>query len=312
MHSIHLLTNGDSLGDGEAKRSSGVRVRLGVITAAIALLALISGIAFIAHRRPAIRPDAVVAASTPSSEFSITVRHTGGFRPWGDDLRQPSRLHVFNSVLYTGQPVSEVFPGPLLLRVEERKLTDDQVAALKENAEASGLLRNDVNYGVLPVTDIPETWITVRDGTSTYVTRVFALGMEGDMVPGRESGVTGEQLANRKKILNFIDHPFGQQSADVDRLVATPVTPTKLVIAAQEVDQLPATTSDGPNVRQVPFPVPGLLATIGFCKELADEDVTRLLPALANADSLTYFTDGTRTFQVATRPLLPGEVGCPS
>jgi hypothetical protein len=305
MQPTHLLTTGDT----DDQRVRGFRVRLGLIAAVIAFLVVIVGLGLINNRSGDAAPRAAAVGAKPGTGFSITVSYTGGLRPWGDELRQPHPLHVFDSVLYTRTPAPQTYPGPFLFGINERKLTDDQVATLRSNAEAAGLLRSNVEYGTLPVTDIPQTVITVSDGTSTYVSNVFALGLEGDIVPGRDSGVTQQQLADRKKIVAFIDRPFGEQSVEIDRLTASSVATTRLVLAAQAIpdDQIPAAST---GERRVAFPVPGLLAKIGTCMELPRAQTTQILPVLEKADSLTYFTDGPQTFQVVGRTLLPGEAGC--
>jgi hypothetical protein len=109
-----------------------------------------------------------------------------------------------------------------------------------------------------------------------------------------------QQLQHRERIIGLGHSPI---------IAATPPDCEELVKRAKE--DLPwATVSGKPDVQLVPFPIPGVVGTIGGCKVFEGKEFTVLRDALKQATELTYFTENDAIFEINARPLLPNEAGC--
>jgi hypothetical protein len=158
--------------------------RLRLIVAAIAVLAIVSGLAFVGGRT-----NHAAAVGT-----SVSIRVSYRLSPSQANQFQdetPPRIELVNGVLQSSNGV-------------KRKLTDEELGDLVQQSSDAGLFRANVTYGSFYITDTPETVITVTNGTHQYQHFIAAMGFEGDIVASPKTGLTTTQLADRKRVANLV------------------------------------------------------------------------------------------------------------
>jgi hypothetical protein len=222
----------------------------------------------------------------------------------------PSVVVYGDGTQFTPGAQIAIYPGPALPAVQRAQLSDEEVTAIVDAARDAGLDRQGVDYGQPPVADAGDTVVTVTIDGETYEHRATALGLAeglgGDL---SGSALTDEQLENREALAGFVDQvtmlPDGAEAElyepDRYRLWVRP---------ASEVDTGPV-DEDNIEPRTVEWSVDGVTLEASDCLPVEGDDADAVGALLADADSLTRFDDGTTSWAVVARPVLPHEPTCP-
>ena len=195
--------------------------------------------------------------------------------------------------------------NPALPTLEERRISQDAVAGLLDQARSAGLLEDNPDYGKPLIADAMVTRIVIVTGGMRHQVLVSALGYPNP-------GLGDAAVAARAKLSQFIDvlqHPERISGAGGP----TPYTPTELAVFVLG----PA----GGSAQKAPTTWPlGDLGTVGAssdwpvgsarCLVVTGDDVTSVANAAAGQDRFTPWRSGNGLWDIALRPLLPDEHSC--
>lgn len=268
---------------------------------------------------PAAAPG-LAAAATPAAighpkgatAVVIRVSSGGGFVPVQVNLRAlPSfTLYGDGTVIVPGV-VPQIFPGPAIAPLLRSRLSERQVQALLQRAQAAGLLaRGTIGYGDMGsvgVSDMPTTTLIVN-ARGRHVTRAaYALG-----VTGHGGRMTAAQIRARAALARFIAQlPRGQHGA--------PYAPHAIAAYVGPFTGTPPTGS-----ARVRWPLASDLAHAGKpvssglayrCITVGGKDARTLLAVLRKANEQSRWVarpGATDVYQLIARPLLPDQRDCSS
>lgn len=223
----------------------------------------------------------------------------GGFRTFQSNFAAlPQLLVTGDGRVFTQGPVIAIYPGPFLPNIQVGKMDSETMRSLLLDAEKSGLTGEIPDYAKSApnVTDVGSTIVTITSHQKKYVHEAFALGME-----------QATAAPERAVLKVFVDSAL----AKVDGAATTRYLPVRYLIAAQPVELPPGTPSTNvPAPRIVAWPTDlGVNLLDLKCVQIDAAKVQTLFEA---ADQLTYFTQEGATYQLAVRPMLPGQPGCES
>jgi hypothetical protein len=217
----------------------------------------------------------------------------------------PSLVVYGDGTRFTPGAQIAIYPGPALPAIQTDQLSEDAVASIVDAAREAGLATDDLDYGQPPVADAGDTVVTVTIDGESYTHTATALGLAEDPTM---PGLTEEQLTNRAALAGFVDEvssiPVGESElyeAERYRLWVRPAT---------EVDTGPV-DEDNIEPRIVEWTVDGVVLAASDCLPVEGDAATEVGALLSDADSLTRFDDGSTTWAVVARPLLPHEPTCP-
>ena len=255
---------------------------------------------------------AAIGHPTRATDVVIRVSSGGGFVPVQVNLRAlPSFTLYGDGTLIVPGVVPQTFPGPAISPLIRSKLSERQVQALLQRAQAAGLLApKAINYGDMGsvgVSDMPTTTLTVNARGRQVTRSAYALG-----VTGHGGRMSAAQTRARRALARFIAQlPHGLRGA--------PYAPHAI---AAYVGPFPGTPSTGSG--RVRWPLASNLATAGKpvssglayrCITVGGKDARSLLAVLrkANEQSRWVARAGAKTvYQLIARPLLPDQRTCAS
>ena len=239
----------------------------------------------------------------------VRVATGGGFVPVQVNLRAlPSFTLYGDGTIMVPGPVTQVFPGPAITPLVRSKLSERQVQALLQRAQAAGLLaRGAIAYGdmsAVGVSDMPTTTVTINARGRHVERSAYALGARGG------SRLSPAQAKARTALARFVAQlPHGLGGARI--------APHAIAVYAGPFQG--AGQTGGSRVR---WPLASNLATAGTrlqsgagyrCITVRGTGVAKLLATLRTANEQSRWVarpGATRTFQVIARPLLPDERDC--
>lgn len=244
----------------------------------------------------------------------MQVEHRGGFLPVGAAFAAVPSLTVYgDGRAITQGPQIAIYPAPALPNLIVHELTEQQVLSLEDLAEDAGLLSEAPNYGEPPIADAATTVVILQIDGSTYRHEAYALAADPDL-PGIDPGLPGvseDALQAREALARFIDSAMelvgtaeesGSYEPDAFAVLATPI-PAGENAPIEE---------PGLEPQVVDWPLEVGLDSAADCLLIEGTDADELRAVLADANMLTRFEQGGTVYQVATRPLLPGEDDCPT
>ena len=237
------------------------------------------------------------------NDVVVKVTSEGGFVPVGFAfVNTPTVLISGDGRVFEPGAITLEYPGPLLMPVFVRTISNEGITKVLELAGAAGLLGPAPDYSMeeMVIADAPTTVLTIQANGTTYVHRAEALGM--DQPDG------GPSTPARQNLLAFItalaDLPAVAGAGEVGE--PRPFEPEQYRFQAMEVD--PANFDPAPTIEEWP-------ADAGVA--LRDATVCGMAPAsavgavLAAADQLTFFTDGDEVvYQLFAAGVLPGDAEC--
>ncbi len=249
-----------------------------------------------------IRPPATTTApTTPEDEAGfdhptgaddvvVEIVFEGGFVPADFAFRNlPVLLVSGDGKQFVQGPQIEIFPAPMLANVLVSEIGESGIQELLDLAAEHGLLtereyeRNDM------IADASDTVVRISANGETYEHRAYALGL-GTFDSGEETG-------DRAELQAFITAATGTVPAD-----ASPMEPETFLVRAT-----PTSDTTGYDVEPtfVDWTIDAaLLADAADCVAIPAADVKDLF---ATSNQLTFFTEGDVTYQLAVKPLLPGD-----
>ncbi|HAP74970.1 MAG TPA: hypothetical protein DCR14_02710 [Acidimicrobiaceae bacterium] len=237
------------------------------------------------------------------NDVVLKVTSEGGFVPAGFAfVNTPSLLISGDGRAFEPGAITLEYPGPLLMPMFVRSISDDGITKVLQLAESAGLLATPPDYTVenLLIADAPTTVLTIQANGTTYVHRAEALGM--DQPDGGASTPARENLA--AFIATLVDLGAVAGAAEVGE--PTLFAPERFRFQAMEVD--PEGFDPAPTIEEWPADAGVALADATVCATAPASAVGALF---GGADQLTFFTDGDDVvYQLFVAGMLPGDADC--
>jgi hypothetical protein len=249
----------------------------------------------------------VIEHSNDPSVALIRLADEGGFVPVDTSfVRLPSLIISGDGRAFVPGAVPEIYPGPLVMPMGVRSITEAGIQRLLGLARLAGLLAPAPDYSAeIMIADAPDTVVSLTVGDGTFEHRAYALGFDTDA-----QGVPVEVTPARRTLLDFVRSlrdlvttvgasELGEESLFEPaqyRLRATPVTDAELV----GLEPAP-TFVDWPDSTGLD------LTTASDCARVPAAAVGTLF---TDADQLTFFRQGDALYRIAVAGVLPGDPVC--
>ena len=243
------------------------------------------------------------ADSTPidvpvgADDVVVRVEWSGGFTTAEWAFRQLPRLVIGGDRrIYSGAPIAEIYPGPLVYPVNERSLTKAGLQQIMQLAASLGLLAAPPDYELPPgigIADAADTVVTLVANGETFVHRAYALDIGDTRTPARD------------RLRQFVD-TIGNLEALVGTAalgIEQPSMPTQFRIRAAEAGTTDPSGVE-PSIVEWPSNTGIVLRDVGNCRLIEAEPVRELFGA---ANEITRFDDGTTLWTLSVTPVLPGD-----
>jgi hypothetical protein len=248
-----------------------------------------------------------VAHPTGADDVVLRYEVGGGFTTREAAFQVLPRLLVSgDGRAFTVGPQTAIYPGPLLPNVQVRTIDEGGIQQLLAAADEAGLLADVTYEDPSDIADAPTTTLTIRADGETWEHVAYALALDGGLEPA-----AGESSPDRQRLADFLTTISDLTSVvDPDQLgEEAAFTPEEYLVTAGAVDDLGAFGSDGIEPRVVDWPdgVGTGPDEIGDCARVTADELGDLF---AEADQLTFFSDGGTVYQVTPTPALPG-ASCP-
>jgi hypothetical protein len=246
---------------------------------------------------------------TGPNELVLRVETGGGFVPVEYSLTALPEISIYGDgrVIVTG-PVIAIYPGPALPNLQTAVVSEQTLQAILDAAKEAGLFQNGVDYGRPNITDVGTTKFTINADNATFITDVYALGMEEGT-----SGLSMEQQQRRAALDELRGRLVDITTFAEEELTWEPYQFTALTVHSIVAD--PSATAD-PDVEpnRLRWPLSDL-ATAGEAVQpegyrravIAGDDLEALRPLLANATQITLWESAGVQYHLLFRPLLPDE-----
>jgi hypothetical protein len=255
---------------------------------------------------------------TGPDDLVIRIAQGGGFVPVEYNLRALPGISIYgDGRMIVEGPQIEIYPGPALPNLQVRRLTEEAIQAILEEARKAGLLGADATYDYPCVTDLPTTTFTVVAEGRTHTVSAYALGFEQGTT-GSCGGMNGIEVdaEARAKLFDFQVELGGLDSwlpeGSIGREQAFEPSEMRLYVLPYRGDrtlqQEPVDWPLAPELDAFGEPDPNL--TDIRCGVVAGEDLATLLQDARSANELTPWTSDGDEFALIFRPLLPDEHTC--
>lgn len=273
-------------------------LRVGAV--AVTVAAVVSGCA-----GPATTAGPRVTATSATDEMVIELSVGGGLAPpavrVSDSL---PRVWIGGDGRYLRR-TSDGSSVAALPTLEERRISQDALAGLLDQARSAGLLADDPDFGTPLIADAMVTRVVIVTGGVRRQVLVSALGYPNP-------GLDDTAMAARAKLSQFIDalqHP--ERIAGVG--APETYTPRELAVfvlgaADASSDKAPATWPLGDlSTAGAPSDWP---AGAPRCLVVGGGEVVSVADAAAGKDRFTPWRSGDGLWDIGLRPLLPDEHRC--
>lgn len=292
-------------------------MRMRNLSATVLVLAVLGAACANAPTGPGPRDGGSDGISYPpdASQVVLRIEQGGGFMPFEWNLTNLPMLSLFgDGLLVTPGAQIEIYPGPALPALTQRRLTPEAIQRLLQAAIDAGLdaERNYTDLGSIGIADAPTTTFTLTIDDQTYTTEAYALaelGAKPDGMSEGEYGARSELLAFQTKVTDLSWLPAGSVS-DEDGYRPEAL---RVFVGSYRPDQTltepPMAWPLGPGLASFGEPVQN--GPEGMrCGVVSGSDAQMLLAKAETANQLTPWTsDGVR-YGLLFRPLLPDETGC--
>ena len=260
-------------------------------------------------------PDAstpVAGIEHPAEATAAVIRlgYVGGMLPPDYAFSQlPTVLVAGDGTVYTPGVMTMQYPGPLVLPVMSRTITEAGIQILLAKADSLGLLTSpSPDYtpsGDIMIADAPNTEVVLSAKGSAFTHSAYALGM---MTPSGDG--TKDNTPARQSLLDFslalqdLTTTVGAENLGTEG----PFTPAAYRIRARAAEQSELDAiMPTPTVVEWPASTGVKLADATNCATLTAEQAGTVL---TDAKQDTYFNDGDSLYFVAAAVLLPGDPAC--
>lgn len=237
------------------------------------------------------------------SSVLLMVKDEGGFVPVEFLVGQGPRLVLLrDGTLITPGPQIEIYPGPLLGSYQQTLLDDEMMLFVLEELDALDFaeIESEVNdEAANSVADASTTVVTFfnQDGSHTF--SVYALGIGGQS-DGRVSILNN--LVNRLSEMGFSGGATQYDWEAIQVMAGVSQNPPDPEFSTTEPWPLPISFEE-------------MSDTTGFgwrCASFEGTEAQALLDAFSEANQATLWDDGSAQYQIAVRPVFPGEEPCAS
>ena len=239
----------------------------------------------------------------------IELELVGGFVPFGFDFRNPPTAVVYaDGTVVAPGAVAAIFPGPAVLPLFTGTVDDEVLDDLLQAAAEAGMIGSTPDIGDagdLPIADAASTRVTVVVDGDEQIVDAYALEF------GREelgqTGLDDAELDARAALADFV----AAVTEVVNRAATEELDAERYrVLGSPAID--PSTLDPaGPQPNELAWPA-GLPEPVeGECVAITGESVASFEQAVQEANELTQWTLGDRTFSLVVRPVLPHEPDCP-
>ena len=272
-----------------------------------ALLAVTAGSAL--AQAPSTAPIGAIDHPTGSTDVVLSVETGGGFVPFGYLLSQAPTFVLYGDNTVIFRPSDVPSDGTTYAPFVEAQLSNEQVDALLTYALSVGGLADAADsYTDMLITDAPTTVFTIDAAGIDKAVSVYALGIVEPDGPDAEDYAAFEDLAT-------LLSTFEQQVEKGNVLSAEPYQPEQYRVVLSEVDPSQVDAAGAPAVAWpwtdltpadfTPFPANAVWSYAGLTA--AQLSAIATVPSGGGMDVYVTAPDGTTTYQVFWRPLLPGE-----
>jgi hypothetical protein len=250
------------------------------------------------------------AIEHPTGADDVVIRFglEGGFVPAGTAfVNMPNLLVSGDGRVITPGVTTLEYPGPLLLPMGVRTISETGIQTLLAAADAAGLLAPPPDYAGAPlVTDMPDTVVTISANGTTFVHRAYALGFASDEQgnPTPETSPARAALLGFTKLLGDLTTAVGASELG-DESVLDPVEYRLQAMPVAEADL--AGIDPAPTVVDWPASTGLDLTAAAACARLGAAEAGSVF---ADANSNTFFRQGQALYRISVAGVLPGDPAC--
>jgi hypothetical protein len=252
--------------------------------------------------------DGAIVHPSGANEVVLQVSSGGGFVPVSWTLTHVPEFTLYGdgTVIVTG-PVYAIYPGPALPNLQTTRVSEETTQAILSAAREAGLFASNVDYGQPGITDMPVTAITVNAEGTTYLSSIYALGMEEGA-----GGLSLEQQQARAAVSDLAGRLMDLTAFHTGELEWSAYDYSSLAVFSVPVDPNIEPNPDDVQPNRLEWPFGDVLGEPvqpeGYRKILVSEDIlAELRPVLGQANQITIWTVGDREYNLYFRPLLPNE-----
>lgn len=252
---------------------------------------------------PGTSAPGAIAHPTGADTAVVRIAWEGGFVPVETMfVNQPTLLVSGDGRAFTPGAVPAIYPGPLVMPMGVRTISETGIQTLLRLAQDQGLLAPPPDYAAdMNVADAPDTVVTITTDDGTWEHRAYALGLDGT---GTESTPARQALAAFVTAATDLASAVGAAELGPESLFE----PAEYRLRAIPADEASLAGLD-PAPTFVDWPTEtGLdLAAAGECARLGADVVGSLF---SDATQLTYFRTGDAVYGLAVAGVLPGDPAC--
>lgn len=260
-----------------------------------------------------------IAHPTGADDLVFGLSYEGGLLPVEAAFGQLPTLTVAGDgrVIAPGAQI-ELYPGPALPAVQARRMSEAGIQLLLERLASTGFFAESATFTEEALAiDAPLTVFTLNADGREVVVRVGALGLyrtEAEMPPTMTARERQAHLALVPLLdeLTAIDQMIPDSAWEETEWHAHVAESLRLLVSNRDGEPL----DPGIPATEVPWPGAGDPASFGEpyppiegarCGVVDGEEATTWYESLGAANQLTRFTAAGHSYQVAVRPVLPGE-----
>ena len=233
--------------------------------------------------------------------------YSGGLVPQGDAIVNQPRLIVSgDGRLFVPGPVMEIHPGPLVLPMGVRRITEAGIQRVLAAAAAAGLLAPPPDYtsnDVAVVADAPDTVLWLAAAGSEFVHSAYAIGVVN---PAAED----ESTAARRALAGFVEalNDLSALVGEVNLGEESAFVPVEYRIQSYVTNEAEfAGIEPPPVIVDWPASTGFTLASASGCVRLP---AAAGAPVFSTATETTIFRDGDALYRLAVAPVLPSDPAC--
>ena len=244
----------------------------------------------------------------------LRLGYQGGFMTAdGIFAQSPSLVISGNGLVLVPGAVPAIYPGPLLMPYGQRTIDEAGMQIVLAAAKDAGLLASAPDYTLpdgIGIADAPDTVLVLAANGASYEHRAYALDITASdpnaSTPARDALAAFITKVSDLRTLVGADHLSDETLFEPTtyRLRATPVDPPPVTTAGVDSTAL---TEPQPTVTPWPADTGVVLAQASEC---VVADATKVGAVLAQANQLSYFSEGGVTYQLTAVVVLPGDQGC--
>ncbi|MBI5090185.1 MAG: hypothetical protein HZB15_15335 [Actinobacteria bacterium] len=246
---------------------------------------------------------------TGADDVILRYGREGGFVPVGVSfVNQPSLLISGDGRVFAPGVTTMEYPGPLLLPMAVRSITEAGIQTLLAAADAAGLMASPPpDYTAeANVTDMPDTVVTISTGGGTYRHSAYALGFPTDEQgnPADETTPARVALLGFTRLLDDLTTTVGAAELGDETIFE----PAEYRLQARAVTEADLEGMDpAPTIVDWPASTGLDLAGAAECARLSAPAAGSVF---ADADTATYFRQGDALYSIAVAGVLPGGPVC--